>query len=459
MTLQPLPKRRINVSELFEKISTMKPIYRIALTSMLISLSSTITYNQIKSPTISFELQINDPRVSSTTNTTKLNSILGNTSANPTLIYTLVSSEFLCRNFFDSDLQFKTTNTSLVRSIKQICNEKSSFKSLIRAKFSKGERYEDLQVIKFTIRTSSPKVDIRWISGLARFYEYESGRLGSEKLLLANKSTTLSEKKSAESLTKSRQQLITLTQKFKGPLDKTFDLYQEQLLAIEKDRVSYAFERVKLISLLAAQLGIAPTQVTYIITSLDGLNKESVLPLLKALQDINVKLYKVLAISSRNSPEYKSARDAQSALIDQIQATVPGINKLISLKPNPDIIPNIIETSIKLKSLEYQIAQNKNLSNKILLESKSLSDNLPIYTIVNAKVTAQQAALSDAVQDNELLKIEINRMVATWKIISGPTIFPNNTLLIFICLFVVSFSGLVLFRSRLAIIEAIKSNV
>jgi len=185
---------------------------------------------------------------------------------------------------------------------------------------------------------------------------------------------------------------------------------------------SYAPKEAALVASLAAQLNLAPKRVLPLIETLSGLNRDDSEQLLKSLQDINVRLVKLRAGSTKMNPEYIKTLQLRTSLISQISSKVPNFAQIAKLQPNPAALVKTIETTIELQTLKYQIAENQRLTTSLLVSLKAISSELPQYILLQSKISAQDEAISSAAKDNENLKIELNKLVGTWDVLEGPYI-------------------------------------
>lgn len=410
--------------------------------SLIVSLPlaglSTFTYIYFFPSTVSFTIQLNDPLISSSSNAPKLNALLGNTRSDPTLMKYLSSQGYLCRNL-PTISGFSEVHTRLTKDIQKRCAANRPLPPYIKSSFAKGERYEDLQAIRFTLESYNPRIDLVWIKNLAIFYSSQSKSFAKIRIDSVNQAIRKSEVQSSIDSDELRKTLFDLIAKHRGPLDEKYKAYTQQLVEVEKLSAGYEPRKVQLISSLAAQMNITPERVLPIVQTLNGLNRDDSEQLLKSLQDINVRLIRLRAGSSEKNPEYQNTLKLRSSLIAEINSKVPGFNKVASLQPNPETLSKTIETVIELQTLEYQIAENRRLTSTLLSSLKEISRELPQYVLLQSKISAQDDAIVNAAKDNETLKIELNKLVGTWDILEGPYVRRTSPAVIFVIFYLCAF--------------------
>ena len=439
--------RRATIQHWLASTSATRPLRKALVYSLPIAFTSALAYAYFVPSTIIFAIQLNDPLISSSSNAPKLNALLGNTRSDPTLTNYLVSQRYLCHKL-PLILGFSTTRSRLTASIKKRCNANLPLPPYVRSTFAKGERYEDLQAIRFTLQSYDPKTDSPWVKNLAEFYSNQSKSFAKLRISAVNQAIRKSEIQASIDSEQLRKSLFNLISKHRGPLDEKYKAYSSQLVELEKLSAGYEPRKTELVSTLAAQLNIAPIRVLPLIETLNGLNRDDSEQLLKSLQDINVRLIRLRAGSSNKNPEYVKTLQLRTSLIAEISKKVPGFIQIAKLQPNPQTLSKTIQTVIELQTLRYQIAENQRLTNSLLTSLKEISRELPQYILLQSKISAQDDAIANAAKDNEVLKIELNKLVGTWDVLEGPYIKRAHPVIMFLIFYIcaISLLSLVLFN-------------
>jgi len=445
MILPGFGKLRNSLHKIFLRASSSSRL--ILIGPITISTLLTLCVKILANPKITFDVQINDPFISTSSNVGKLNSLLGNTRSDPTLVNYLTSPRFIC-TFTSRVVQFRDAETNLSNYIRKQCKIKKPFGKVIKATFSKGERYEDLQVIRFEFQTNNPGKDISWVSAFSRYVIRQSEQFSLQKIVAVNKAIKYSENQSAREARSLREKLFDLIRQSNGPLDESYKLYTDQLAEIEKARVSYLPKRTELIASIASQLNVTPTRASKLLFPILSLNKDEVQPLINSLQDINVRLAKFKTSGNTKSFEYRRTLILKDSLIKQIANKSPGFSSLVALLPNPTLVPDLVSVAVKVRSLDLELQENIALSTKILKQLEIINKRLPEYTLLKSKIEAQDKAISAAAEDNEELKIELSRVVGTWDVINGPYSVYPSLILIWFASYLVAVISFVFYTSR-----------
>lgn len=435
---EPTMSRQVQIQQWILSQSTSVPLRKALLLALPVALATTSAYSYVMPSSIIFTIQLNDPLISSSSNAPKLNSLLGNTRSDPTLASYLVSQRYLCRNL-KLIPYFSTTQSRLTKNIRNRCDNNLPLSPYVRSSFAKGERYEDLQVIRFTLQSYDPKRDSPWVKALATFYSNQSKSFAQLRINAVTQAIRKSEAQSSIDSERLRNSLFSLISRHRGPLDEKYKAYSSQLVELEKLSAGFEPQKVKLVSSLAAQLNYPPSRILPLVETLSGLNRDDSEQLLKSLQDINVRLTKLKAGSSEKNPEYIKTLQLRTSLIAEISRKVPGFNQISKLQPNPATLTKTIDTVIELQTLRYQIAENQRLTSSLLASLKEISRELPQYILLQSKITAQDDAIAAAAKDNETLNIELNKLVGTWGIQEGPYIKGNHKLVVFLICYLIAF--------------------
>ena len=411
------------------------------ITAIPISLILTGVIRLIRPDPITFEIQINDLLVSSSSNAAKLNTLLGSTRQDPSLIYYLASPRFISLFFReDASSLSKSEDTRLSRYLRARSQQGYSLSPRLRISFAKGERYEDLQVIKVTLLSNNPEKDITLAKSLADFFKRRSEDFRKTRIDKAKQIIRVNETQGERELGDLRQKIQSMISRFGAPPDGIAELYQDQLTAYKKQDLELINKLVTLNSQLASTLGVKPEIAKSLVSQLGGITDDRVQPLVKSLQEVNVKIAKMRSITSKSNQELSNAVLLRYRLLSQLNRTVPGWKRLSEKSPDPSLLPDIVSNVIEVKSIEIQRSEASKLQAQLLKRLNAVNSALADYALMKSSLDSKTKALDQITQENEQLLIELNRMAGNWELIKGPYADRLNIIATFMVIYVLTFS-------------------